>query len=163
MYPKLMGTSIDADFLREFGIDACSLFDSILSGDIDVDFEIEEGFLARFASLIPNLSKESKTFEILNDGEIFDFQTSMLSRIELNTRILIWAQSKDAEKGVNYPEIMLPSNVTKFLEENGESEEEKQKEQLLTMYGFIEEKKQEGFTETEAIELYNDYIEESGG
>lgn len=159
LYPKLVGTSIDADFLREFGIDACVLFDSILSGDIDEDFEIEEGFLARFASLIPNLSRESKTFEILNDGELFDFQTSMLSRIELNTRILIWAQSKDAEKNVNYPEIMLPSNVTKFLEENGESEEEKQKEELLSMYSFIEEKKKEGFSESRAMELYNDYIE----
>lgn len=102
-----------ADFQQYYGLD--------LDG-MGADYTHEHA-----ACLAVQLPRESRTARAMAPEAEWGWAEALLAAIEYNTRWLVWAQSKDAQKGRNRPEP---------LDGPGATRERKARE---TDFGHIEE------------------------
>ena len=58
------------------------------------------------ATLASGLGAESRIMKRIS-GENIDLRTALIAALVDNTNVLIWAKTKDAEKGRNYPTSIL--------------------------------------------------------
>lgn len=139
------------------------------------DENIEE--ILEFLRFSGHLSKNGRVAELLNnDEEIWTLEKQILSSIEVNTRTNIWAKTKNGQKGINAPEIILPKGLKEAIEkqEQLEQEQSEKDQELINMFSydksqdteenalefldnfqsFTNEKIKEGFSKKEATRLY---------
>lgn len=111
-----------------------------------------------------------------DDEEVWTLEKQILSSIEVNTRTNVWAKTKNGQKGINAPEIILPKGLKEEIErqERLEQEQSEKDQELINMFSydksqdteenalefldnfqsFTNEKIKEGFSKKEATRLY---------
>lgn len=160
------GSVLDFQLRKEINFDSSEIYE-IANESNNINSENVEQ-VASFFRFIGFLSPSGKVGESMQNGEVWTLEKQLLSTIELNTRTLIWAKTKDAERGRNAPQIILPDNVTRELKRQKESQASQEDfdslgftddvdkvEFVSDFIGFISEKEAQGMTKEEAIELFN--------